>query len=76
MDYHANKKWLEKTKKLNEETLIQFREQAAKKQYGKELDKKKIMLDEPIRSLGFYDVKIKLHQKVVGTIKVHVSEGK
>lgn len=48
--------------------------EAAKKQYGKEIDKKKIVLDEPIRSLGTYEVKIKLHQKVTATMKVHVSE--
>ncbi len=45
-----------------------------KKQYGKEIDKKKIVLDEPIKSLGTYDLKIKLHPKVTGTLKVHVSE--
>ena len=33
MDYHANRKWLEITKKKNEETLIELKEQAAKRQY-------------------------------------------
>ena len=50
--------------------------EAAKKQYGKEIDKKKIVLDDPIRGLGTYEVKIKLHPKVTGTLKVHVSEAK
>ena len=29
MDYHANKKWLEMTKKKNEETLNEMKELAA-----------------------------------------------
>ena len=50
--------------------------EAAKKQYGKDIDKKKIVLDEPIRALGTYEVKIKLHPKVTATLKVHVAESK
>ena len=50
--------------------------EAAKKQYGKEIDKKKIVLEDPIRSLGTYEVKVKLHPKVTATLRVHVSEGK
>ncbi|MCF0131539.1 MAG: 50S ribosomal protein L9 [Pseudobutyrivibrio sp.] len=48
--------------------------EAAKKQYGKDLDKKKIILEDPIRGLGLYEVKIKLHPKVTATLKVHVAE--
>ena len=33
MDYYANRKWLEETKKKNEETLSEMREYAQKKQY-------------------------------------------
>lgn len=47
---------------------------AAKEQLGMELDKKKISVDEPIKSLGVHNVKIKLHQKVTATLKVKVSE--
>ena len=47
---------------------------AAEKQYGKKIDKKKMELDVPIKSLGNYDVKIKLHPEVVATMQVHVSE--
>lgn len=47
---------------------------AAKEQLGMELDKKKISVDEPIKSLGVHHVKIKLHQKVTATLKVKVSE--
>lgn len=50
--------------------------EAAKKQYGKEIDKKKIVLDDPIRALGFYEVKVKLHPQVTATLKIHVSEAK
>lgn len=47
---------------------------AAKEQLGMELDKKKISVDEPIRSLGVNNVKIKLHPKVTASLKVKVSE--
>ncbi len=47
--------------------------EAAKKQYGKEIDKKKIVLDDPIRSLGTYEVKVKLHPQVTATLRVHVA---
>ncbi|MCF0129989.1 MAG: 50S ribosomal protein L9 [Pseudobutyrivibrio sp.] len=48
--------------------------EAAKKQYGKDIDKKKIILEDPIKALGLYEVKIKLHPKVMATLKVHVAE--
>ena len=46
---------------------------AAKAQRGLELDKKKIVLDEPIKSLGVHNVSIRLHKDVMATLKVHVS---
>ncbi len=49
--------------------------EAAKKQLGLELDKKKMILKDPIKSLGTYEVQIKLHPQVTGTFSVHVSEG-
>lgn len=49
--------------------------EAAKKQLGLELDKKKMQLSDPIKALGYYDVPIKLHPKVTGSLKVHVVEG-
>lgn len=48
--------------------------QAAKEQCGLEIDKKKIQLPEPIKSLGVFEVGIKLHPKVTGTLKVKVTE--
>lgn len=48
--------------------------QAAKEQCDLELDKKKIQLAEPIKALGVYEVGVKLHPKVTGTLKVKVIE--
>jgi large subunit ribosomal protein L9 len=39
-----------------------------------DVDKKNIILDEPIKTLGIFDVKIKLHPEVNTTIKVWVIE--
>ncbi|MCI8326976.1 MAG: 50S ribosomal protein L9 [Lachnospiraceae bacterium] len=47
---------------------------AAKAQIGLALDKKKMQLEEPIKSLGYQDVPIKLHPKVTGTLRVRVVE--
>ena len=48
--------------------------EAVEKQYGEKLDKKKFVLDEPIRSPGTHEVKVKLHQKVTAVLRVHVGE--
>ena len=40
---------------------------------GISIDKRKIILDKPIRSLGEFDVPIKLHPEVTGSIKVVVT---
>lgn len=47
-------------------------EKEAKKQLAVTLDKKKIVLKEPIRSLGDHQIKIKLHPKVTGELVVKV----
>lgn len=47
---------------------------AFKEQCGVIIDKKKIQLDEPIRSFGVYRVNIKLHPKVTGVLIVKVQE--
>lgn len=46
---------------------------AAKEQLGYDIDKKKMQLSEAIKSPGIFDVPIKLHPKVTGSLKVHVS---
>lgn len=45
---------------------------AAKEQLGYELDKKKMVLPQPIKSPGIFDMPIKLHPKVTGSLKVIV----
>lgn len=46
----------------------------AKKQFGIDLDKKKIQLPEAIKAIGSYEVNVKLHPQVAGMIKVKVEE--
>ena len=48
--------------------------QAVKDQYGKDIDKKKIVVDEPIKSLGTHEVKVRLHHDVTAILRVHVGE--
>ncbi|GAV14810.1 MULTISPECIES: 50S ribosomal protein L9 [Paenibacillus] len=38
------------------------------------IDKRKIELNDPIRTLGFTNVAVKLHPEVKATMKVHVTE--
>jgi len=47
---------------------------AVKEQHGLEIDKKKIVLDEPIKELGSHSVKIKLHKDVTANVTVNVVE--
>ncbi|MCA0170728.1 50S ribosomal protein L9 [Bacillus sp. RAR_GA_16] len=44
------------------------------KKHNIKVDKRKIELDEPIRSLGYTNVPVKLHHDVTATVKVHVVE--
>jgi len=41
---------------------------------GVEIDKKKIVLDEPIKRLGTHDVSIKVYEGVTATLKVEVNK--
>ena len=41
---------------------------------GIELDKRKIQLEEPIKQLGDYEVKIRLHPEVTASVKVLVTK--
>lgn len=47
---------------------------AAKDQLGFDLDKKKMHLDEPIKSVGTFTVTIKLHPSVTTELKVVVEQ--
>lgn len=46
------------------------------KQHKLKLDKRKIVMDDPIRSLGVTKVAVKLHPEVSTTLNVHVVEEK
>lgn len=41
---------------------------------GVEIDKRKVLLDEPIKKLGEHDIRIKLHPEVTATLKLLVSK--
>lgn len=45
-----------------------------KKEHDIKVDRRKIELDEPIRTLGYTKVPVKLHPEVTGIITVHVVE--
>lgn len=44
------------------------------KKVGYKIDKRKIEMDDPIRSLGYTNVNVKIHPDVTATVKVHVKE--
>ena len=48
--------------------------EAVKQQQNLELDKKKLVLSEPIKTLGTHLVKVKLHPQVTAELKVSVTE--
>ncbi len=48
---------------------------ALAKQYDIRLDKRKIVLDEPIRTVGVYTVRCKLGYEIKADLKVSVKEG-
>ena len=48
--------------------------EAAKTQLGLDIDKKKMVLPEPIKSIGSFEVPIKLHKEVTARLSVKVVE--
>lgn len=48
-------------------------EKEAKEQLGLDIDKKKLVLSESIKTPGVYEVGVKLHPEVLATLKVNVS---
>src|SRR5699024_11037988 len=48
--------------------------EAYEKQHGIKLDKRKIDMPKPLKSLGYHKLEVKLHQEVTAVIKVHVVE--
>ena len=59
-------------KMFNSISTKQIQEELAKK--GINIDKRKIIDNEPIKSLGFSNVKIELYKDVIGTIQILVKE--
>ena len=49
---------------------------ALKEQHGVDIDSKKLVMDEPIKSFGSYEVKAKLGFEISGTVYVIVTEEK
>lgn len=47
---------------------------AVSDQYGKEIDKKKIQMQDAIKSVGTHEVTVKLHPKVSAKLRVKVEE--
>ncbi|AYF92042.1 50S ribosomal protein L9 [Apilactobacillus bombintestini] len=47
---------------------------AMEKQHGLKIDKRKVELSQPIKSLGYTNVPVKVHKQVTATMRVHVSE--
>ena len=45
-----------------------------KSQFNIEIDKKKLLLNDPIKNIGMHTVGVKLHPKVTAELKVKVSE--
>ena len=46
--------------------------EALKKQHGIEIDKRKVELKEPIKSLGSFEVQIKIHAEAAAKLQIHV----
>lgn len=44
-------------------------------QYKVKIDKRKLLLNQPIHAMGFTTVPVKLHRDVMADLRVHVSEG-
>lgn len=48
--------------------------QALSQQYQIDVDKRKIVLPEPLKTLGYFNIPVKLYPRVEATIRVHVRE--
>ena len=81
--YEAEKAAAEDIKKKLEDdkTIVNFKSKAGKKiveglekQYGIKVDKRKLELPEPIKSLGYTNVPVKLFKGVEAVIRVHITE--
>ena len=48
--------------------------EALKTQHGIEIDKRKIVLTDPIKAYGLYKLEVRLCQGIAGSLNVHVTE--
>ena len=48
--------------------------EAFREQHGQDLDHRKIVLDEPIKAYGNYEIKVRLFPEITGTLFVTVTE--
>ena len=48
--------------------------EAFSKQHDLKIDKRKLDMEQPLKSLGYHKINAKLHPKVTAEIKVHVAE--
>lgn len=48
--------------------------EAFSSQHNLKIDKRKLEMDQPLKSLGYHKLKAKLHPEVTAEIKVHVAE--
>ena len=39
---------------------------------GIDIDRRKLELSEPIKAIGEYEIRVRLHPSVIGTVKLHV----
>ncbi len=62
----------EEDKLFGSVTAKDIAEEIAKQ--GIDVDKRKIILEEPIKRLGSYDVSIKIHHDVTATVKLEVTK--
>ena len=51
-------------------TNVEIAEMLAAK--GFEIDRRRIVLDEAIKSVGTHEVSVKLHREIAGTVKIEV----
>ena len=69
------RKEAEELKKVLATKTLEFKVKAKElKKRGIVIDKRKIKDNEPLNSLGTYDIKVELYKDVIGTIKVKLIE--
>ena len=68
----GNMKNIERQHALEERMLEKRLADALKQLTGVDVDKRKVELAKPIRTVGSYDIPVRLHRSVTATVKVEV----